>query len=126
MRATGLSSFPDLRRNGMRIAVSGQTISVNGIAISAPAFSAGRQKCERHMPHTDASPAQAAQQRKRGLEFARCMRSHGVSNFPDPELSGASGGGNQAARLPGVTDGELQAPAFQAAAKACGGGPKGP
>ena len=126
MRANGLPSFPDLSRNGMRIAASGQTISVNGIAISAPAFSAARQKCEQYMPHTHASLAQAAQQREQGLRFSRCMRSHGVSNFPDPELSGASGGANQSARLPGVTDGELQAPVFQAAAKACGGGPKGP
>jgi hypothetical protein len=126
MRGHGVPNFPDLRGNGMRIAASGQTISVNGRSFSASAFSLARQKCQLFLPHISASPRQAAQQRQQGLKFARCMRGHGVRNFPDPKLSGASGGNNQAARLPGVTDGELQAPAFQAAAKACGGGPKGP
>ena len=126
MRSHGVPNFPDLSGNRMRIAASGQTISVNGVSFSASAFSAARQKCQGYLPHTYASPAQAAQQRQRGLKFARCMRSHGVPNFPDPKAVGTSSGNNQAVYLPGVTDGELQAPAFQAAAKACGGGPKGP
>ncbi len=122
MRANGVPNFPDLSNDGMRIEGSGQTISVNGVSVNAPAFTAARQKCRQYMPHSDASPAQTAQQRRRGLEFARCMRSHGVPNFPDPEvITGA--GGNQEAYLPGVN---VQSPAFQAAAKACGGGPKGP
>jgi hypothetical protein len=55
------------------------------------------------------------------LQFSRCMRSHGVPNFPDP----SSGGGIQ------ITPGsgrDPRSPAFQAAQKACrprlpGGGP---
>jgi hypothetical protein len=125
MRSHGVPSFPDLSGNGMKIAASGQTISVNGVSVNAPAFSLARQKCHRFMPHTSASPRQAAQQRQRGLKFARCMRSHGVPNFPDPKVMPGSGP-NQVAHLAGVTGQELQAPAFQAAAKACGGGPKGP
>lgn len=42
------------------------------------------------------------------LQFAKCMRAHGVSNFPDP-----SGGGIQ------LTPGLAQSPAFQTAQKAC-------
>lgn len=45
------------------------------------------------------------------LTFARCMRGHGVPNFPDP----SSGGGIQIG--PGLNP---QSPAFQAAQKACG------
>ncbi len=122
MRATGVPTFPDLSNNGMRIEGSGQTISINGVSVNAPAFIAARQKCEQYMPHSDASPAQTAQQRQRGLEFARCMRSHGVPNFPDPKVV-SSHGGNQEVYLPGV---DVQSPAFQTAANACGGGPKGP
>jgi len=125
MRRHGVPNFPDLNGNAMRIEASGQTISVNGFSFSAAAFSAARQKCRGDMPHTSASPAQAAQQRQRGLKFARCMRSHGVTNFPDPKVTSGSGA-NQVARLTGVTAQELQSPTFQAAAKACGGGPKGP
>jgi hypothetical protein len=58
------------------------------------------------------------------LEFSKCMRSHGVSNFPDPS---ASGGGVQLTIGPnsGVN---VQSPAFQSAQRACqhllpGGGP---
>jgi hypothetical protein len=43
------------------------------------------------------------------LNFARCMRSHGVSNFPDPPASGG-------VDLAGVN---TSAPAFEAARTAC-------
>jgi hypothetical protein len=125
MRNHGVPNFPDLGGNGMRIAASGRTITVNGNSFSASAFSLARQKCQPLLPHTSASPAQAAQQRQQGLDFARCMRRHGVPNFPDPKATPGSGA-NHVARLTGVSVQELHAPTFQAAAKACGGGPKGP
>jgi hypothetical protein len=122
MRANGVPNFPDSSSNGMRIEGDRQTVSVNGVSVNAPAFRAARQTCEKYMPHSQVTPAQSAQQRQRGLQFARCMRSHGVPNFPDPKtITGP--GGNQEAYLPGV---DPQSPAFQDGAKACGGGPKGP
>jgi hypothetical protein len=122
MRTNGVPNFPDLSGNGMRIQGNGQTLSVNGVSIDAPAFLAARARCQKYLPSVQASPAQTAQQRRRSLEFAKCMRSHGVPNFPDPKVISSSGG-NQLVYLPGV---DSQAPAVQAAAKACGGGPKGP
>jgi hypothetical protein len=122
MRASGVPNFPDLSGNGMRIEGTGHTISVNGVSVNAPAYQAARAKCQQYMPHSEASPAQTAQQRQRGLQFAKCMRSHGVPNFPDAKVVSSSGG-NQLAYLPGINP---QSPAFQAGAKACGGGPKGP
>jgi hypothetical protein len=47
-----------------------------------------------------------------GVAFTRCMRSHGVSNFPDPTLS--SGGG---VTFQGSFN--LKSPTYQAADKAC-------
>jgi hypothetical protein len=124
MRANGVPNLPDLRSNGMRIqGGAGQTLSVNGVSVNAPAFLAARQTCEQYMPHAQASQAQSEQQRQRGLQFARCMRKHGVPNFPDPKVVTASPGGSQEVYLPGINP---QSPAFQAGAKACGGGPKGP
>jgi hypothetical protein len=122
MRASGVPNFPDLTRNRMLILGNGQTMSVNGVSVNAPAFLTARQKCRRYMPHAQASQAQSAQQTQRGLQFARCMRSHGVPNFPDPKVI-TGPGGNQEAYLSGINP---QSPAFQSAAKACGGGPKGP
>jgi hypothetical protein len=122
MRANGVPNFPDLSGNGMRIEGNGQTISVNGISVNAPAFLTARQKCDRYMPHTQPSKAQSAQQTRRGLQFARCMRGHGVPNFPDPKVISSSDA-NQTVYLPGIN---VRAPAVQSAATACGGGPKGP
>jgi hypothetical protein len=122
MRANGVPNFPDVSSNGMLIQGNGQTISVNGVTVNAPAFLMARQKCERYMPRAQASQSQSAQQTQRGIQFARCMRTHGVPNFPDPKVITGTGG-NQEAYLPGINP---QSPAFQSAAKACGGGPKGP
>lgn len=68
---------------------------------------------------------------KKQVTFADCMRSHGVPNLPDPSAPGASLTGNTFGGLalpPGLN---LQAPAAQAALKACrevlpgGGSPRG-
>jgi hypothetical protein len=122
MRANGVPNFPDLSSNGMLIQGNAQTMSVNGVSVSAPAFQAARAQCQKYLPSVHASPAQTAQQRQRGLKFAKCMRSHGVPNFPDPEVI-TGPGGRQEAYLPGI---DPQSPAFQGGARACGGGPKGP
>jgi hypothetical protein len=53
-----------------------------------------------------------AQARQSGLSFARCMRSHGVSSFPDPTPN--SSGFNLSAS--GVN---LSSPGFKAAQRAC-------
>jgi len=57
------------------------------------------------------NPSQTQAQQE-GLNFARCMRSHGVSSFPDPTPSG--GGFNLSA--PGINS---SSPAFKAAQTAC-------
>lgn len=46
-----------------------------------------------------------------GVAFSRCIRSHGVPNFPDPKVSG------QAVRMGSPRT--IQSPAFQSAAHAC-------
>ncbi|HTX32318.1 MAG TPA: hypothetical protein VMD09_13130 [Solirubrobacteraceae bacterium] len=122
MRANGVPNFPDLGSTGIQIAGSGQTISVNGVSLNGPAYEDARAKCQKYLPtHKTASPSQQeqAQQRARGLKFANCMRSHGVPNYPDPRYYN----GGQQVYLPGINP---YAPAFQTAAKACGGfNPKG-
>ena len=125
MRSDGVPNFPDLSSSAMLIQANGQTLSVNGVSVDASAFLAARAKCEKYMPHVAASPAQAAHQTRKGLQFARCMRSHGVPNFPDPKLT-TSTNGNAVADLRGAGL-NFQSPAFKAAATACGGfAPKGP
>lgn len=123
MRRHGLPNFPDLTSRGMRIGAQGTTLSVNGVSVSAPAFERARQKCQKYLPAgTEPGPAKQAQQYAESLHFSKCMRSHGVSNFPDPKTVSGSRG-NSVVELPGVN---INSPAVKTAAKACGGGPKGP
>jgi hypothetical protein len=58
------------------------------------------------------NPSQT-QAHQEGLSFARCMRSHGVSNFPDPT---PNGGGFNLNNVAGISP---SSPAFNAAQSAC-------
>ncbi len=57
---------------------------------------------------TSASAASAVES---GVAFSRCIRSHGVPNFPDPKVSG------QTVRMGSPST--MQSPAFQSAAHSC-------
>lgn len=122
MRANGVPNFPDQGHGGIEIDANptAHTLTVDGITIGAPAYQVARAKCQKDMPHQSATPAQQAQARASILRFSKCMRGHGVRNFPDPKFINGPDG-NQRVDLPGINP---QSPAFQTAAKACGGGPK--
>jgi hypothetical protein len=67
--------------------------------------------CKKYRPlpkFQNLSPAQKAEQAKKALEFARCMRSHGV-DVPDPGSSGV-------VELNNINP---QSATFEAAQKAC-------
>jgi hypothetical protein len=60
---------------------------------NSPAFKAAQKACAGILPGPqNENPTQIAQQRHQRalglLSFARCMRSHGVTSFPDPDAQG--------------------------------------
>lgn len=63
---------------------------------------------------SSATPGASASKDDSGLKFARCMRAHGVSNFPDP----TPGHGIQLSITPdsGINP---RSPAFQSAQRSC-------
>ena len=66
---------------------------------------------------TAGTPAEQAQLENEYLRFARCMRSHGVSAFPDP-ITGS--GGHPGFSLQGGSSSDLNPnPAFQRGVEAC-------
>ena len=79
-----------------------------------------QRACEHFMrqvkPPGGDSPAQQAEFRKRALANSRCMRSHGVPNFPDPQF-GANG--EVSINIPTGSGLDPRSPAFQSAQKAC-------
>jgi hypothetical protein len=60
------------------------------------------------------TPAQQAQAQVTQLKFSRCMRAHGVPNFPDPSGSGGGYGG-----IFGGSGIDPAAPLFRVAQRSC-------
>jgi hypothetical protein len=92
MRNHGLSSFPDptmTDHNGQQVAYLTATIPIN----PSPAFKSAQNACRGILPRPiNASAAQLAQQQQAReqhlLAFAKCLRSHGIPDFPDPTSQG--------------------------------------
>jgi len=90
MRAHGEPSFPDPGSQGAFSAAK----SAADLNFSSPVFQAAQRACQRFLPGGGvAAPAQQEAVTAKAVEFAQCMRSHGVTTFPDPGkgLSGHHG-----------------------------------
>jgi hypothetical protein len=88
MRQHGVPNFPD-----PQVRVSGAEHSI-AIAVpagvgTAPGFKNAQNACRGVLPApADLSPAEQHARAVNLLAFARCMRTHGVSGFPDPTPTG--------------------------------------
>jgi len=108
MRSHGITDYPDPNPQGGLSLNAGQGTGINP---SSPQFKAANHACRSLL-----SPPAAASQADRtaNLKFARCMRSHGISDFPDPNAQGA----NSIQFQPGG-DLDPNNPRFKAADQAC-------
>ena len=88
MRSHGVTGFPD-----PRVHISGNEVSVMqalpASAAASPRFKSAQRACRGIIP----APGNASRSDQPGrkaalLAFARCMRTHGVSDFPDPNAQG--------------------------------------
>jgi hypothetical protein len=84
MRANGVSNFPDPNSSGV------WPKSQVAVAADSPRFQAATHACGHLLPNggPGVSPSQSVLQQIQTdmAKFARCMRSHGVPNWPDPTL----------------------------------------
>lgn len=119
MRSHGLSRFPD-PGGSSGSAGSGVQISILGvhvpstIDIHSPAFKSAVKLCIKQATGGSGPPKATAAQRKAALDFSRCMRRHGVPNFPDPVFKNGAIGETPP---PGISP---NAPALLKAQKLCG------
>jgi hypothetical protein len=123
MRSHGVPNFPDSPASGGNFKIQVQSgpngTNVNGAAVNGPAFQSAMQTCRSYLPNGGhPSAAQTAKAKAQALAMSRCMRSHGVPNFPDPQF-GTGPGGGFGIRIGGAGI-DFSSPAFQAAQKACG------
>lgn len=111
MRAHGVRDFPDPNSRGQLQlhAQPGGDLDPN-----SPIYRAAASACAALNPVTNLSPAQRARLKAANLAYARCMRAHGIADFPDPNAEGGIS-------LPPSAGGDLSSnsPAFQAAEAAC-------
>jgi hypothetical protein len=104
MRSHGVANFPD----------PGGPI-VPGIKQS-PSFRSAMATCNKLYPSSRSTGSPLAEaQRTVLLAQARCIRDHGVPNFPDPAFPSTGG-----AFFPAVRGFDPSSPAFKRAAAACG------
>jgi hypothetical protein len=114
-----LSRAPSSPNPGTTIVVLHE-YAVQGANFDSPQFQAANKSCRHFLPITPPSTAELHQQFIQALKAARCMRTHGYPNWPDPSAPRTS-------PLGGVVNGndippniDTSAPQFQSAAKACG------
>jgi len=111
MRAHGITAFPDPNAQGQLSLNAGPGTGINP---SSPQYKAANNACRRLMPPMSLSPAQQAKIKAGNLKYARCMRAHGISDFPDPNSQGQL----QVKARPGG-DLDPNNPLYKAADKAC-------
>ena len=126
MRSHGVPNFPDPSSGG-----GFEFSPSSGVNPSSPAVRAAQSKCRNDLPTGGIAPGvqthPTAQWLAHMTSIARCMRRHGVTDFPDPRTSipsplPANGmvSNIQGAVLVFIDSAELQTPAFIRAAAACG------
>jgi hypothetical protein len=117
MRTHGVSNFPDPRPGGgftVGSTPGSSTLIVDGITFDGPAFESAIKSCRFFGGGTRPPPISAAQQQQM-IAKARCVRTHGVPNFPDPTF----GPGGEGAGIKLGPGDNPQAPAVRRAFKAC-------
>lgn len=100
----------------VQVAANGQGVQISsgaGTGAPSPQVKAAQRACQKYLPNggpQTLSPAQQAANLKLLLTMAKCIRAHGIPNFPDPSGQGVF-------QLPsGITPNSSQ---FQAAMQAC-------
>jgi hypothetical protein len=88
MRASGVPNFPDPQS----FAGGNVKLTIHQYGTSTPHFQSALSTCHHLLPSGPGGQAETDQQLRTRiadeLSFARCMRSHGVSRFPDPNGNG--------------------------------------
>lgn len=83
MRTHGISNFPDPNSNG--------GIEFNASGVNQATYQAARTACA-SLRGGGAGNASSEQNLANELKFAKCMRAHGVPDFPDPNKNGGFSG----------------------------------
>jgi hypothetical protein len=116
MRSHGVADFPDPQ---VKTTPGGGSVGIAMMAPSSignsPAFKTAEKACQGLLPAPgSARPDGQGPSKQVLLAFARCLRGHGVSGFPDPNAQG-----QLPAQMISAAGVDVHTPQFAAAGKAC-------
>lgn len=125
VRGNGVPNFPDPPVDGgyglksFAQQSDGETLSINGVSVNAPAFRAAMTKCHQYLPQQPApTTANLEQQRVAAVRYGQCMRDHGI-NIADPKVAPGAGGKGIEVRVDIPSGMTQNSPAFVAADRQC-------
>jgi hypothetical protein len=108
MQSHGVKNFPEPNSSGQLTVTQGQSLPDP----NSPQFQTAAKACA-SLHVGGVAPAQQAEQLQKDIAYAKCMRSHGVPNFPDPDPNTGDSFG-----LQGI---DVNSSQVKSADKACGG-----
>jgi hypothetical protein len=89
MRVHGLTSFPEpVAAPGGGSSFHMRVTPGSSLNPDSPRFQAANAACEAFSPFDGLTPAQQAVANAKALRYSRCMRSHGIGSYPDPNGQG--------------------------------------
>ena len=127
MRSNGVPNFPDPPSSGQLPKTDAQLLGVSSSQLQAartacqhliPTGGSIQQQEHQCMQNSDCPPALVQQMLNADLKLARCMRSHGVPNFPDPTTD--SNGPVFNITKAGISDAASHTSQFEAKLTECG------
>jgi len=89
MRSHGVPDYPYPNSSGQLPKITPANEAQLGVSESR--FQTAQTSCQALWPYQGPTPAQQRQELAGALTFARCMRAHGVPNWPDPRTDPDSG-----------------------------------
>jgi hypothetical protein len=123
MRSHGVPSFPDPSTNAIgdnSFGIDGYTFNLPAsLNTQSPAYQTADKQCGKAIgvgPGAGGGHGVPEKAKQAALAHARCMREHGVPNFPDPTFSSNGGGIAESSGGGGINP---RSPAFQQAQKIC-------
>jgi hypothetical protein len=121
MRTHGVPEFPEPTEGKLLFRGGDHNGHATGPNPESAQFQAAQKVCGKLLPNGGApSPAEQAKRQEEALQFSKCMRTHGVPNFPDPEFHSGGGVGIRIGSKKGGPSGiEPNSPQFKAAQKTC-------
>jgi len=89
MRSHGVPAYPDPDSSGQLPKITPANEAQLGVSDSR--FTTAQTACQRLWPYQGPTQALQRQELTDAVKFARCMRTHGVPNWPDPTTDPDSG-----------------------------------